>query len=68
VRSGRAQRASDVPEEGTRGRAPKDAILELISSGGDRQRGELANGEPPEQVDTDRYAGVLSRFASTPPS
>jgi hypothetical protein len=45
---------------------PKDKILELLKSRGDHQHAEQANGELPDQVDTDQHSGLLGKFGVDP--
>lgn len=45
---------------------PKDKILELLKSRGDHQQAEQANGELPDQVDTDQHSGLLGKFGVDP--
>jgi hypothetical protein len=45
---------------------PKDKILEMLKSRGDHQQAEQANGELPDQVDTDKHAGLLGKFGVDP--
>jgi hypothetical protein len=45
---------------------PKDKILELLKSRGDHQQAEQANGELPDQVDTDEHSGLLDKFGVDP--
>jgi hypothetical protein len=41
---------------------PKEQILELLRSRGDNDKASQADGELPEQVDTDRHAGLLDKY------
>ena len=45
---------------------PKDAILNFLRERGDSDRAEEAERELPDQVDTERDAGVLGRFGLDP--
>ena len=45
---------------------PKEQILELLRSRGDTGKAQEAERELPDQVDTDRDAGLLSRFGLDP--
>ena len=45
---------------------PKDKILELLRSRGDQDKANQAEGELPDQVDTDRDADVLQKFGIDP--
>jgi hypothetical protein len=45
---------------------PKDKILELLRSRGDQDKANAAEGELPDQVDTDRDAGLLQKFGIDP--
>ena len=45
---------------------PKDKILELLRSRGDQDKADRAKGELPDQVDTDRDAGLLQKFGIDP--
>ena len=44
----------------------KDQILELLRSQGDDDKAQQAEQELPGQVDTDRDAGLLSKFGIDP--
>ena len=44
----------------------KDQVLELIRSHGDDDKTASAQAELPDQVDTDRDAGLLERFGVDP--
>jgi hypothetical protein len=44
----------------------KDQILQLLRSQGDHDKAEQADQELPGQVDTDRDAGLLSKFGLDP--
>ena len=44
----------------------KDQILELLRSRGDDDKAQQAEQELPGQVDTDRDAGLLSKFGIDP--
>ena len=45
---------------------PKDKILELLRSRGDQDKANQAEGELPDQVDTDRDAGLLQKLGIDP--
>lgn len=45
---------------------PKDKIIEMIKSRGDHQQAEQANGELPDQVDTDKHGDLLGKFGVDP--
>ena len=45
---------------------PKDKILELLRSRGDQDKANQAEGELPDQVDTDRDVGLLQKFGIDP--
>lgn len=45
---------------------PKDQIIELLKGRGDGDRADQARGELPDQVDTERDAGLLSKFGIDP--
>jgi hypothetical protein len=45
---------------------PKDKILELLRQRGDNDRAAEADRELPDQVDTDRDSGLLSKFGVDP--
>jgi len=44
----------------------KDQILQLLRSQGDDDKAQRADQELPGQVDTDRDAGLLSKFGLDP--
>ena len=44
----------------------KDQILQLLRSQGDDAKAQQADQELPSQVDTDRDAGLLSKFGIDP--
>ena len=44
----------------------KDQILQLLRSQGDDKKAEQADKELPGQVDTDKDAGLLSKFGIDP--
>ena len=44
----------------------KNQILELLRSQGDDDKAQQADSELPDQVDTDRDAGLLSKFGIDP--
>jgi hypothetical protein len=41
---------------------PKEQILEFLRSRGDQDKAQQAEGELPDQVDTDRDQGLLSKY------
>ena len=45
---------------------PKDQVLELIKSKAGAGQADQAGQELPDQVDTDRDAGLLSKFGVDP--
>jgi hypothetical protein len=45
---------------------PKDKILELLRSRGDNDKASQAEGELPDQVDTDQHAGLLQKYGIDP--
>ena len=45
---------------------PKDKILELLRSRGDQDTASQAEGELPDQVDTDQHADLLQKFGIDP--
>jgi len=45
---------------------PKDKVLELIKQHGDAGKAGEAEQELPDQVDTDRDAGLLQKFGLDP--
>jgi hypothetical protein len=58
-----------VSDAGERGRAvqiDKNTILELLRERGQQDQADQADQELPEQVDTDRDAGLLQRFGLDP--
>ena len=46
---------------------PKDEVLELLRDRGDDQDVSAADAELPDSVDTDRDAGLLTKFGVHPP-
>jgi len=44
----------------------KNQIMELLRSQGDHDKAQQADQELPDQVDTDRDAGLLSKFGIDP--
>jgi hypothetical protein len=44
----------------------KQQILEFLRSRGDQQQADQADGELPDQVDTDQHADLLSKFGINP--
>ena len=45
---------------------PKEQILELLRSRGENDKAAQADGELPDQVDTDQHAGLLEKFGIDP--
>jgi hypothetical protein len=45
---------------------PKEQILELLRSRGQDDKAQQADGELPDQVDTDQHAGILERLGLNP--
>jgi hypothetical protein len=45
---------------------PKDKILDLLRQRGENDKADQAEGELPDQVDTERDAGLLSKFGVDP--
>jgi hypothetical protein len=45
---------------------PKEAILEFLRERGDSDQADEAERELPDQVDTERDSGLLSRFGVDP--
>ena len=45
---------------------PKEQILEFLRSRGEQDKASQADGELPDQVDTDRDAGLLQKFGIDP--
>ena len=45
---------------------PKDQILELLRSRGQDDKAAQAEGELPDQVDTEQHAGLLQKFGIDP--
>jgi hypothetical protein len=44
----------------------KNQILELLRSQGQHDKAQQAEGELPDQVDTDRHSGLLERLGINP--
>jgi hypothetical protein len=44
----------------------KNQILELLRSQGQHDKAQQAEGELPDQVDTDQHAGLLERLGINP--
>jgi hypothetical protein len=44
----------------------KNQILELLRSQGDNDKAQQADSELPDQVDTDKDAGLLAKFGIDP--
>jgi hypothetical protein len=45
---------------------PKDQILQLLRSRGEDQKADQADGELPDQVDTEQHAGILEKLGIDP--
>jgi hypothetical protein len=45
---------------------PKDQILEFLRSRGEDDKANQADGELPDQVDTDQHAGLLEKYGINP--
>ncbi|HEX2410318.1 MAG TPA: hypothetical protein VHJ39_04030 [Solirubrobacteraceae bacterium] len=45
---------------------PKEQILELLRSRGEQDKASQADGELPDQVDTDQHAGILQNLGIDP--
>ena len=45
---------------------PKDKILELLRSRGQDDKAAQADGELPDQVDTEQHAGILQKLGLDP--
>jgi hypothetical protein len=45
---------------------PKEQILEFLRSRGEQDKASQADGELPDQVDTDKDAGLLQKFGINP--
>jgi hypothetical protein len=45
---------------------PKEKILELLRSRGEHDKAAQAEGELPDQVDTDQHAGLLQKLGIDP--
>jgi hypothetical protein len=45
---------------------PKEQILEFLRSRGDNDKASQADGELPDQVDTDQHAGLLEKYGIDP--
>jgi hypothetical protein len=45
---------------------PKEQILELLRSRGQNDQADQADGELPDQVDTDQHADLLQKFGLDP--
>ena len=45
---------------------PKEQILELLRSRGEDDKATQADGELPDQVDTEQHAGLLEKFGIDP--
>ena len=45
---------------------PKEQILELLRSRGQNDKAQQAEGELPDQVDTEQHAGLLEKLGIDP--
>ena len=45
---------------------PKEQILELLRSRGQEDKAAQADGELPDQVDTEQHAGILEKLGIDP--
>jgi hypothetical protein len=45
---------------------PKEQILEVLRSRGENDKASQADGELPNQVDTEQHAGLLQKFGIDP--
>jgi hypothetical protein len=45
---------------------PKEQILDFLRSRGDDDKANQADGELPDQVDTEQHAGLLQKFGIDP--
>ena len=45
---------------------PKEKILELLRSRGENDKADQADGELPDQVDTEQHAGILQKLGIDP--
>jgi hypothetical protein len=45
---------------------PKEQVLELLRSRGQEDKAAQADGELPDQVDTDQHAGILQKLGLDP--
>ncbi len=45
---------------------PREQILEFLRSRGEQDKASQADGELPDQVDTDKDAGLLQKFGIDP--
>ena len=45
---------------------PKDKILEMVRSRGDKDKADQADRELPDKVDPERDSGLLSKFGVDP--
>lgn len=52
--------------EGAHMQIDKAQILELLTSQGNHDQAQQAEGELPDQVDTEQHAGLLSKFGIDP--
>jgi hypothetical protein len=45
---------------------PKDQIIQFLMSRGDNDKAQEANGQLPDQVDTDQHGDLLQKFGVNP--
>jgi hypothetical protein len=45
---------------------PKDQILQLLRSRGENQKADEADGQLPDQVDTEQHAGIRQKLGIDP--
>jgi hypothetical protein len=45
---------------------PKEQILELLRSAGDHDKADQADQQLPDQVDTEKHAGILGQLGIDP--
>ena len=61
-----AVRLAQSNHEGTAMQLDKKVILDLLRQRGDHDHADRAGQELPDQVDTDKHAGLLERFGVNP--
>lgn len=61
-----AEKASENERKEKAMEIPKNQILEFLKERGDSQQATQAENELPDQVDTERDAGLLSKFGIDP--